>query len=512
MIDLSSFVQYHARVTPDREAILFGQDAVTYGELWMRTRSLAGWLLARGVQRKSVVGILMKNSSAFFEFSLAISYLGAVMLPINYRLARPEVAHILDDAGAGLAICDDELAHLLDGRQHVYAVDAAGRRDTLAFSTGHAVPERADTGLEDLFRLMYTSGTTGHPKGVMHTYSNLYWKNMSLVIGLDLTWRDRIFCSGPLYHVGAFDAPAIVVLWLGGTVYIQREFDAADLADAIGRHGLTGGWLAPVMLSHLQETITSTHDVSSLRFIIGGGGATAEKAIRTFERLFPNARYINGFGLTETCSADVFMEPGYEIKKIAALGRTLPHVDMRIGDDFGNEVTAGVEGEILLKGPKITQGYWNDQEKTRQSFFGPWFRTGDVGYVDEDGFLYMTDRLKDMIKSGGENIASSEIERVVIDMPEVAEVAVVAQDDEKWGQIPVTFVVLAPGAPDTFSTEDIMSHCRKHLAGFKVPRKVIFADTLPRNPSGKILKRELRKMLNEQAGRPAADANSAATA
>ena len=495
MIDLSSFIQYHARVSPAREAVLFGSEAVTYGELWTRVQSLTGWLAARGVGKKSVVAILLKNSAAFFEFSFALSYLGAIMLPINYRLAQPEIDHILRDAGASLAICDEELEGLLNGWENVFSLDREAQRNTSTFSGSHPLPERAEANLNDLFRLMYTSGTTGHPKGVMHTYSNLYWKNMSLVIGLDLTWRDRIFCSGPLYHVGAFDAPAIVVLWLGGTVYIQREFDAVDLAKAIDCHGLTGGWLAPVMLARLQDVVTLRHDVSSLRFIIGGGGATAEKSIRTFERLFPNARYINGFGLTETCSSDVFMEPGYEIAKIAALGRPLPHVELRIGDENGRALSPGAEGEILLKGPKITQGYWNDPEKTQQSFFGPWFRTGDVGYVDEDGFLYMTDRIKDMIKSGGENIASSEIERVVIAMPEVAEVAVVAQSDEKWGQIAVTFVVLKPDTSQSFSGDDIICHCRNHLAGFKIPRRIIFTESLPRNPSGKILKRELRKML-----------------
>lgn len=494
VIDLSATLEYHARVTPQRPALLYGGEVVTYAALSARVGSLAGWLAARGVAKGSVVGLVMKNSAAFFELSFAVSYLGAVLLPINYRLARPEIEHIVADGGAGLLVCDEEFAPALAGMANLFAVPEGALSDTSRFSAGHGRPPRAYSRPEDLFRLMYTSGTTGHPKGVMHSYSNFYWKNMSLVIAMELSARDRIFCSGPLYHVGAFDAPASAVLWLGGTVFVQREFDAPGLAEAIGRHGLTGGWLAPVMLARLQEALGDGHDVSSLRFIIGGGGATAEKAIHTFNRLFPNARYINGFGLTETCSSDTYMDPGFEISKIKSLGRALPHVEVRIGDTRGEPQPTGVEGEILLRGPKVTQGYWKAPEKNNESFFGEWFRTGDVGYLDDEGFLYMTDRMKDMIKSGGENIASSEIERVVVALPQVAEVAVVAQADETWGQIPVAFVTLQSDA--SLTPEEVDRHCRRHLAGFKVPKKVIFTDSLPRNPSGKVLKHVLRDSLS----------------
>jgi fatty-acyl-CoA synthase len=196
------------------------------------------------------------------------------------------------------------------------------------------------------------------------------------------------------------------------------------------------------------------------------------------------------------CGGDTFMEPGRELDKLGSVGRTVAHVELRICDESGNPLPAGSDGEICLRGPKITRGYWRDEQKTRNSFFGDWFRTGDVGRLDDDGFLYLTDRMKDMIISGGENIASSEVERVIFAMPEVADVAVVGQPDERWGERPVAAVQLVPGA--SLDLERLTAYCRQHLAGFKVPRELVIVEALPRNPSGKVLKRVLRQQLAQR--------------
>jgi len=219
--------------------------------------------------------------------------------------------------------------------------------------------------------------------------------------------------------------------------------------------------------------------------------------IRAFSDYFKNARYIDAYGLTETCGGDTFMEAGREIEKIGSTGRAIAHVEIEIRDDAGHSLPPGENGEICLRGPKVTQGYWNDPDKTAASFFGDWFRTGDVGYLDEDGFLYLTDRKKDLIISGGENIASSEVERVIYDMPEIREVAVIGVPDERWGERPVAIVVLAEGA--ALDLPGLVNHCRGRLAGFKVPKQLIVRDSLPRNPSGKVLKRVLRAELGARA-------------
>jgi acyl-CoA synthetase (AMP-forming)/AMP-acid ligase II len=231
-------------------------------------------------------------------------------------------------------------------------------------------------------------------------------------------------------------------------------------------------------------------DLSSFAWCIGGGEKTPEDRIRAFTSLFRNARYIDGFGLTESCSGDTLMDPGREIEKIGSTGRALAHVEVTIRDDAGRLLPAGADGEICLRGPKITPGYWNDPDKTARSFHGDVFRTGDVGHLDADGFLFVTDRKKDMIISGGENIASSEVERVVYQLPEVAEAAVIGLPDPEWGERPVAVVVTRPGA--TLDLPALQAHCARHLAGFKVPRALFLRDDLPRNPSGKVLKRVLR--------------------
>jgi fatty-acyl-CoA synthase len=346
----------------------------------------------------------------------------------------------------------------------------------------------------DLFRLIYTSGTTDRPKGVMHTYSNFYWKSADHVVALGLGAADKLLVAGPLYHVGAFDLPGLAVLWVGGTLSILRDFTADRALATIATDRLTGAWLAPVMLGGiLAHPERAGYDLESLRWVVGGGERTPEARIRAFSQVFTGGRYVDAYGLTESCSGDTMMEAGREIEKIGSVGRALAHVEVAILGPDGETLAPGETGEICLRGPKITPGYWRDAQKTKASFFGEWFRTGDIGHLDEEGFLYLTDRKKDMIISGGENIASSEVERVVYELPQIQDAAVIAVADELWGERPVAVVVLKPD--QALSLEVLQEHCRSKLAGFKVPKDLIVLAELPRNPSGKILKRLLREAI-----------------
>ncbi|HYD71142.1 AMP-binding protein [Azospirillum sp.] len=492
MVNLSAFIRYHALRTPDRLAVVYGEQRIGYADFHDRILRMAGFLAGRGIGEGDVVAAVMKNSAAFLELAFASSHLGAVFLPINFRLAPAEVAFITGNAGAKLVFADEELAALVEGDGRAVLVDAAAQADgrTLA-GAGGPVPEMRVRTTQDLFRLMYTSGTTDHPKGVMHSYENFYWKCMDHVIGLGLTAQDRLLVVGPLYHVGAFDLPGIAVLWLGGMLCVLRDFDPDAALAAIERERLTGAWFAPVMVGRiLAYPDRGRYDVTSLNWAIGGGERTPEQRIRDFTTLFTGARYVDAYGLTESCSGDTLMEAGREIAKIGSPGRALAHVEVQIRDDAGNVLPPGTPGEICLRGPKVTKGYWRDPDKTARSFFGDWFRTGDVGCLDADGFLFLTDRKKDMIISGGENIASSEIERVVFLLPEVSEVAVIGVPDERWGEVPAAYIVLKDGA--TLDAATLERHCRAHLAGFKVPKHLVIRDALPRNPSGKVLKRVLR--------------------
>jgi fatty-acyl-CoA synthase len=492
MVNLSAFIRFHALRTPEQVALIYGELRITYAEFYERILRLAGFMRTKGIGEGDVVAVLMKNSPAFLEAAFAASHLGAVFLPVNFRLARDEVAYITGDGGARLVLADRELASSVEGLSGVVLLDSDAQGDSRTLSdAGAALPAPAPRGTQDLFRLLYTSGTTDHPKGAMHTYENVYWKCMDHVIALHLSAADRLLVAGPLYHVGAFDLPGVAVLWVGGAFCVIRDFDPEAVLAAIEREQLTGAWLAPVMLGQILSCPERERfDLSSLDWVIGGGERTPEPRIHEFGALFPTARYIDGYGLTESCGGDTLMEAGREIERIGSTGRALAHVEVEIRDEDGAVLRPGEDGEIVLRGPKITQGYWKDPDKTAQTLRNGWLHTGDVGHLDDDGFLFLTDRKKDMILSGGENIASSEVERVIDRMPEISEVAVIGLPDETWGEIPVAVAVLAEGA--MLDHETLAGHCREHLAGFKVPKRLILRDALPRNPSGKVLKRVLR--------------------
>src|SRR3954452_53181 len=498
MINLSSFIAFHARRTPSRCALKYRGQEISYASFDHRLRTVAGWLASSGIGPDDVVAVLMKNSTAFLEIAFAASHIGALFLPINYRLAADEVAYIVQNSGARILLADEELSASAAGCEPIVLLDEAAQSNATCLAPDARPATAARRLPSELMRLMYTSGTTDRPKGVMLSYENFYWKSADHVLALGLSRDTRLLVAGPLYHVGALDLPGIAVLWQGGMLSIQRDFDAERCLAAIQSDRLNCAWLAPVMTTSLLTCQTrERYDVSSLRWAIGGGEKTPEARIRAFSQYFTKARYIDAYGLTETLSGDTFMEPGLEITKIGSTGRPVAHVEIEIRDDQGNRRPSGENGEICLRGPKVTPGYWKDPEKTAAAFFDDWFRTGDVGYLDADGFLYLTDRKKDMIISGGENIASSEIERVIYQMPQVREVAVIGLPDARWGEKPVAVVVIADGT--ALELPDLAEHCRKSLAAFKVPKELIVRDSLPRNPSGKVLKRVLRAELEARA-------------
>jgi len=492
MATLTSSLAWWARTTPARTALVYGEERLSYGELQRRVSVVAGMLRRRGIRPGDVVAVLMKNSAAFVEIALAVSHAGGVLLPINFRLSAAEVAYIAGHAGAAMLFVDEELAGIAGGAPDVVVVDAAAQSDSTRLATDAAPLAEAAAGMPDtLFRLMYTSGTTDRPKGVMHTYGNYMWKCLDHIAALKLTHEERLLVVGPLYHVGAFDLPGLAVLLVGGSLTVLRDFDAEAAVALIERERITGTWMAPVMLARtLAAGAGGARNLASLRWVVGGGDRTPEGRIREFTAVFPRARYVDAYGLTETCSGDTMMEAGRELEKIGSAGRALAHVDIEIRDDDGRPVPAGTTGEICLRGPKVTQGYWKDPERTAASRYGEWFRTGDVGHLDAEGFLYLTDRKKDMIISGGENIASAEVERVLQMRPEIEDVAVIGVPDAQWGERPLAVVVLRPGA--SLDTDALAAHCLAHLAKFKVPKAFVRRDALPRNPSGKLLKRVLR--------------------
>ena len=480
---------------------MFEGETTTYGEMAQRATALAGGLAEQGVGRGDVVALLSYNSPEFLETVFAANYLGAIAMPINWRLAAPEVRYILEHSGSRALVCDDRLIDL--ARQALEGMDGALLRVCAAPTTqvGWTAladlrrPDWADAharaGADDIHRLMYTSGTTGRPKGVMITHANLAWKNLAHIVEFGFTSHDLGLACGPLYHVGALDLTTTSLIAAGATTIIHRVFDAADVVDELERSRVTAVWLAPAMVNAIMALPDiEQRDLSSVRVVINGGEKMPIPLIERVQRTFPRAWFADAYGLTETVSGDTFLDRDSLVSKLGSVGRPCLFLELDIWDREGASVPAGERGEIVMRGPKVFKGYWRDPEATAAAFDGGWFHTGDVGVRDEDGYLYIVDRFKDMIVSGGENIASSEIERVLYEHDAVLEAAVVARPDDRWGEVPVAFVVLRDDA--TATGDVLLEHCRAQLARFKVPKAIVFLDALPRNPSGKVLKRELR--------------------
>ena len=495
-------LEHHASRTPHKPLAVFGGESITYGEMATRAAALAAGLRERGVSAGDVVGLLSYNSTEFLETIFAANYLGAIAMPINWRLAAPELRYILDHSEARALVCDHALVDLADAateglpRQLVRVCIAPRAPDgwralaDLRLPSGIAVRGAVVAG-DDVHRLMYTSGTTGRPKGVMITHANLAWKNLAHVIEFGFTSTDLGLACGPLYHVGALDLTTTSLIAVGATTIIHRVFDAAGVVEEIERSRVTTVWLAPAMVNAIMALPDiEQRDLSSVRLVINGGEKMPIPLIERLQRSFPSAWFADAYGLTETVSGDTFLDRGSIVSKLGSVGRPCLYLELDIWDEHGASVPSGDRGEVVLRGPKVFKGYWRDPDATSAAFAGGWFHTGDIGVKDDDGYLYIVDRLKDMIVSGGENIASSEVERVLYEYESVVEAAVVGRPDHRWGEVVVAYVVLSSVA--TTTPEELIEHCRRQLAPFKVPKQVVFVEALPRNPSGKVLKRELR--------------------
>jgi acyl-CoA synthetase (AMP-forming)/AMP-acid ligase II len=485
--DLNWFgvLAHHATRAPDQPLARFGSETVTYGEMAARAAAFAGGLQDRGVGRGDVVALLSYNCIEFVETIFAANYLGAIAMPSNWRLAGPEVGYILEHSSARVLVVDPSLVELArDAKIVQIQTDEVARVRTTA-------PPAAEVAPDDVHRLMYTSGTTGRPKGVMLTHANLAWKNLAHIVEFGFTNEDLGLACGPLYHVGALDLTTTSLIAAGATTIIHRLFDANEVVDEIERSRVTTVWLAPAMVNAIMALPDiEQRDLSSVRLVINGGEKMPIPLIERIQRVFSSAWFADAYGLTETVSGDTFLDRDSIVTKLGSVGRPCLYLDLDIWDEERNSLPAGERGEVVLRGPKVFKGYWRDPEATEKAFAGGWFHTGDIGVRDDDGYLWIVDRLKDMILSGGENIAGSEVERVLYEHAAVLEVAVVGRPDEKWGEVPVAYVALKPDT--TASADELIEHCRGQLARFKVPKDVVFVDALPRNPSGKVLKRELR--------------------
>lgn len=482
---------------PDAVALVAGERTVTFAELDARSNKAAQAFRAAGVGLGDRVAFIEKNGIEFFEVVCALSKLGAVVVPVNWRLAPVEMAHIIDDAGARVVVVGVDFIGHVETIEHrlTSAVVAIGEHSRWpAFDDWIADHPSEDpcvtTRPDDVAFLMYTSGTTGAPKGVMLTNDNYFCK----ASGIADKWRfdaDSVSLAVmPMFHM-AGSGWALVGLCEGARTVVLRDVDTIAILDAVARHGVTNMLLVPVVIQRLLDTpgVEET-DFAALRAIVyGASPITDDVLVRALERF--NCDLLQVYGQTETTGSITQLDDHHP-DLLRSCGKPFPWVEVRIVDDNGDDVPTGTVGELWTRSRQNMRGYWNNPDATAATLTPDgWLKTGDAGYLDHDGYVYLHDRVKDMIVSGGENVYPTEVENVLMTHPEVGDVAVIGVPDATWGEAVKAIVVPAPGASP--SEADLVAYARERLAGFKLPKSVSFADDLPRTPSGKVLKRALRE-------------------
>ena len=489
-----SIVRDHARERGAAPALTGDGRTVTYAELDARSSRAAQGLRAAGLGHGSRVGYVGKNAPEFFDVLFGAAKLGAVVAPVNWRLTPEEITAIVEDTGAPVTVLDAEFADLASRLPGKVLVTGTAYEEWLA---GHPAEDPGFTGSpDDVVVQLYTSGTTGLPKGVQLTNANFsVGERMAPRWGLDESSVSLV--PMPLFHIGG-TGWALAGLYSGCRQVLVRDIEPAALVETFERERITNAFIVPAVIQFMcQVPGAADRDYSALRAITYGASPITSEVLRRALETF-KAPLFQLYGMTETTGAIVQLDPedhdpeGPRRHLMRSAGRPYDWVELKIVDPAtGTERAPGETGELLVRSSQNTVGYWNRPEETAALFTEDgWLRTGDAGHIDAEGYLFLTDRIKDMIVTGAENVYPIEVEEVLASHPDVADVAVIGVPDERWGETVKAVVVPRPGSSP--SEEEILEYAKERLAGFKRPRSVDFVDALPRNPSGKILKKELR--------------------
>ena len=485
-MSIASWIATHAQ--SDRTAFWFEDESTSYAQLHERIETTAKGLLQAGVGPGDRVGYCGLNRLELFEALFACARIGAIFLPFNNRLIATELATQIEDSTPSLVLVTDDFADLVTSATSAVAVRDLDREPFVATGT-EAVELPTEPGDPDAVVLMvYTSGTTGQAKGAMLSQRAMLHTTLNSIDHQQLTNDDCVIAPLPTFHVGGLNIQTLPTLYVGGQVLLQRSFDPAEVLSLIAEHEVTQTLLVPAMLSAVAAQPTfATTDLSSVRGINTGSSIVPAQVMAPyFDRGVPVGQV---YGTTETGPTAVVLDYEDALEHIGSCGQPATHTELRLVDSHGVDVVDGSPGELWLRGPNIFSGYWNNPEATAEAFVDGWFRTGDVGYRDPNGFVVISDRIKDVVISGGENIYPAELEPVLVEHPAIAEVAVVGQSDERWGEVPVAVAVLVEGA--TLSIEELRDWSGDRLARYKMPRALRVVDTLPRTALGKVKRHEL---------------------
>ena len=496
----------HGLMQPGQTALRFLGRTTTWGELDSRVSSLAGALSRRGVEFGDRVLILMLNRTEFVESFLAINKLGAIAVPVNFRMTPPEIAFLVSDCQAKVVITESVLANVAAAVRDIdptltTVVVAGGASDDGLIGYDDLLAEEGDVpsphDVVDIPNdspalIMYTSGTTGRPKGAVLTHTNLTGQTMTMLFtnGAD-TNNDVGFIGVPLFHIAGIGS-MLPGLALGRptVIYPLGAFDPGALLDVLESEGVTGIFLVAAQWQAVVAEQRARPRKLKLRFLSWGAAPASDTLLRSMSDTFPGAQILAAFGQTEMSPVTCMLLGDDAIRKLGSVGKVIPTVSARVVDEDMNDVEIGQVGEIVYRAPTLMAGYWNNPKATAEAFAGGWFHSGDLVRQDEEGYIWVVDRKKDMIISGGENIYCAEVENVLAAHPSITEAAVIGRSDDKWGEVPVA--VIALGTDDELGLADLEKFLSERLARYKHPKALEIVDALPRNPAGKVLKTELR--------------------
>jgi fatty-acyl-CoA synthase len=494
----------HAMMQPNATALRFLGRTTTWGELDQRVMALAGALSRRGVEFGDRVLILMLNRTEFIESFLAINKLGAIAVPVNFRMTPPEIAFLASDCQAEVVITESVLSKVATAVRDidptlktVIVAGALTDDETIGYddilAEGHE-PEPVDIPNDSPALIMYTSGTTGRPKGAVLTHNNIAGQAMAnlFTISPDIN-NDVGFVGVPLFHIaGIGNMISGLLLGLPTVIYPLGAFDPGALLDVLEAEQVTSMFLVPAQWQAVCAEQRANPRKLQLRVLSWGAAPASDTLLRDMSETFPGAQIYAAFGQTEMSPVTCMLLAQDAIRKLGSVGKVIPTVAARVVDENMNDVPVGQVGEIVYRAPTLMAGYWNNPEATAEAFAGGWFHSGDLVRQDDEGYVWVVDRKKDMIISGGENIYCAEVENALAAHPAIAEVAVIGRQDEKWGEVPVAVAALAALCDSTLDLGDLEEFLTGRLARYKHPKALEIVDALPRNPAGKVLKTELR--------------------
>lgn len=503
---LGDLLRRSAARAPEKPALICGETIWTYAQFNAIVDRLAAGLASHGVVKGERVAILARNSHAFAALRFALARLGAVLVPINFMLKPDEVAYILTHAGARLLATDSGLAPLARAAKALVPAieqliwlpsEGPSERQADMIDFGALTTSRGpvpDVALDstDLAQIVYTSGTESLPKGAMLTHDAVIAQYVSCLVDAEICSSDMILHALPLYHCAQLDVFFGPSIYVGATNVITAFPTPDNLLPLIAKYKITSFFAPPtVWISLLRSPLFETTDLSHLRKGYYGASIMPVEVMREMAKRLPQVRLWNLYGQTEIAPLATMLGPDDQLRKPGSCGRAVLNVETRVVDDAMNDVAPGEVGEVVHRSPHLMLGYFHDDERTQAAFSGGWFHSGDLGIIDDEGYITIVDRKKDMIKTGGENVASREVEEALYLLPGVSEVAVVGLPHPRWVEAVVAVVVVKSG--HTLCEEDVMKHASTKLATFKAPKRIVFVDTLPKNPSGKLLKRQLRE-------------------